>query len=189
MAILTPLAVLSFPALFVPRAPAPGAQPRYSCCLLFDQQAQRTPAYKLLQQAYAEAIENTWPGKAKDPGFRNRLRNPFRPTDEKDYNGYREMIGGVYIQPWSKSRPGIIDAMKIDITTPDDVWPGQIVRATVNPFTYDTSGNIGVAFNLNNIQICRTDGPRLDGRRSAQQDFDEYDTGMATADDDEPPFR
>src|SRR5580765_1069909 len=101
MAILTPLAVLSFPHLFVARPPAPGAQPRYSCCLLFDQTAQRSPQYKVLKQAVAEAIENAWPGKSRDRAFMARLRDPFRPTDEKDYNGYREMEGGWYIQPWS----------------------------------------------------------------------------------------
>jgi hypothetical protein len=191
MSVQTPLALLSFPSLFVARAPAPGAPVRYSCCLLFDQTAQRTPAFKLLRQSVVEAIENTWPGKLKDKTFAARLRSPFRKTEEKDYNGYREMVDGLYIQPWSKVRPGIVDAQRIDITVPDDVWPGQLVRATVNPFTYDTSGNIGVSFNLNNIQICRTDGPRLDGRRSPQQDFDDYndENELAMADDDEPPFR
>ncbi|HKJ88554.1 MAG TPA: ssDNA-binding protein, partial [Gammaproteobacteria bacterium] len=45
------------------------------------------------------------------------------------------------------------------------------VRASVRPFAYDTQGNRGVSFALNNIQLLR-DGERLDSRVAPEEDFD-----------------
>ena len=190
MALQTPIGLLSFPHVFVARPAAPGAEPRFSCSLLFDTVAQKDPKFLALRQAVGAAIEERWPGKSKDPAFLAKLRSPFRKTSEKEYMGYKEMIGGIYISPWSKDRPGIVDARVQDIMVPADVWPGQMARATVRPFAYEISGNAGVSFNLNNIQICRTDGPRLDGRRSAAEEFDSVNAEDAGAMSmaDEPPF-
>jgi hypothetical protein len=138
-----------------------------------------------------KAIDEKWgAGKSSDKNFIAKLRSPFRKCEEKKYKGY-DIPGGIYITPWSNRRPGIIDAQRTEITVPDDVWAGQLVRATVSPFAYLQSGNMGVSFSLNNIQICRTDGERLDGRRNAQDDFDAYvgDGAMVGADaDDDIPF-
>ena len=90
---------------------------------------------------------------------------PFRPCSEKAYQGY-DIEGGIYIAPWSTKRPDVVDARLQDITVPTDVWAGQLVRVSVNPFAYSNSGNMGVSLGLNNVQICRTDGVRLDGRRA-----------------------
>jgi hypothetical protein len=62
-----------------------------------------------------------------------------------------------------------------------------MARATVAPFAYNNSGNKGVSFALNNLQICRTDGERLDGRIAAEDDFDDYgDAGAVLVDEDAP---
>ena len=45
----TPIGVLSFPVLFSPRPRAPGQEPCYQCSLLFDQTAQKDPAFELLR--------------------------------------------------------------------------------------------------------------------------------------------
>ena len=96
------------------------------------------------------------------------LRSPFRPTAEKQYSGY-DIPGGIFISPWTKSKPGLVDAVRNEIMVAEDIWAGQLVRATVSPFYYNTSGNRGVSFGLNNLQVCRTDGPRLDGRSAPSQ--------------------
>lgn len=116
------------------------------------------------------------------------LRSPFRPCAEKQYTGY-DIEGGIFISPWTKSKPGLVDANRSEIMVPEDIWAGQLVRATVAPFYYNTSGNRGVSFALNNLQVCRTDGPRLDGRRAAKDDFDDFGgPGAAVLVDDEVPF-
>lgn len=184
----TPIGILSFPVLFAPRPRAPGGDPVYQVSLLFDQQAQRHPDYEALRRAVRDAIDDQWgAGKSQDKAFLAGIRTPFRKCSEKQYKGY-DIPGGVFISPWTKSRPGVVDAQRNEITVPDDIWAGQLARATVAPFAYNQAGNRGVSFALNNLQICRTDGERLDGRRSAQEDFPDYDGpgAMATADDDIP---
>lgn len=185
----TPIGILSFPVLFSPRPRSPGQEPDYHCSLLFDQAAQRDPAYLALRKAVAEEIENKCGvGKSRDQAFVATLRMPWRPCAEKQYKGY-DIPGGVYISPWTKTRPGVVDAQRNEIMVPEDVWAGQLVRATVAPFYYHTSGNKGVNFALNNLQICRTDGERLDGRIAAKVDFDDYlGPGAAVMADDEIPF-
>lgn len=194
MAIRTPVGLLSYPHLFVARPAAPGAEPRYSCALLFDKSAQADPAFLELRKAIAAAIDDKWgAGKSRDKAFMDGIRSPLRRTQSKKTKGYEEMVDGVYIQPWSKDRPGVVDARLQEITVPGDIWPGQMARATVRAFGYEVSGNRGVSFNLNNIQICRTDGPRLDDRRKAADEFDLYGdspvgAGTGGFDDDEPMF-
>ena len=187
----TPIGILSFPVLFAPRPRAPGGEPVYQCSLLFDQQAQRHPDFEALRKAVRECIDDQWgAGKSQDKSFTAGIRSPFRKTQEKQYKGY-DIPGGVFISPWTKSRPGVVDAQRNEITVAEDIWAGQLARATVAPFAYNTSGNRGVSFALNNLQICRTDGERLDGRRDAKQDFDDYDgVGASTAAmaDDDVPF-
>jgi hypothetical protein len=185
----TPIGVLSFPNLFSPRPRAPGGEPVYQCSILFNEAAQKDPAYQALRKAVAEEIDDKCgPGKSQDRQFMGGLRSPFRPTAEKAYQGY-DIPGGIFISPWTKSKPGLVDAVRNEILVAEDVWAGQLVRATVSPFYYNTSGNRGVSFALNNLQVCRTDGPRLDGRRAAPQDFDDYTgAGAAVLEDSELPF-
>jgi len=176
MSLKTPIGILSFPTLFTPRtlANTPNAEPRYSLSLLFDQKAQATDEFKGLKKACAQAIDERWgTGKSQDKAFVSKLRLPFRKCSEKNYDGYN-IPGGLYISPWTKSRPGLIDKNRQEITVPEDVWAGQLARCTVNCRAYAQQGNQGVHFLLNNVQICRTDGKRLDGRKSAPDDFEEY---------------
>jgi len=185
----TPIGILSFPNLFSPRPRSPGAEPVYQCSILFDQAAQKDPAYQLLRKAVMDEIEEKCgAGKSTDRAFMQGMRSPFRPCAEKAYSGY-DIPGGMFISPWTKSKPGLVDAVRNEIIVPEDIWAGQLVRATVSPFYYFNSGNRGVSFGLNNLQVCRTDGPRLDGRKKAVDDFDDWTgPGAAVMADDEIPF-
>jgi len=170
--VMTPIGRLCFPALFEPRAQAQGGDPRYSCVLVFDENAVKTPAYQALRKAVQEAIAEKWGAtKAADAAFIRTLRLPFRDPNEKDYSGFE---GEVYISPWQKGTnkaPDVIDKHGNDIEVPDDVFAGQYARATVRAFAYDTNGNKGVSFGLEHVQIVKADAERIDGRRSGQQAF------------------
>jgi hypothetical protein len=182
----TPIGILSFPRVFTPKPRAQGGEPVYQVNLLFDRPSQATPEFAALRRAVADAIDETWgANKHQDKQFIAGLRLPFRRCAEKKYKGY-DIEGGVYIAPWSKSRPGIVDAHRRELTVPEDVWAGQMARATVAAFSYNNSGNKGVSFALNNLQICRTDTERLDGRVAAEDDFDEYGDAGALVDEDAP---
>lgn len=166
--VTTPLGLLSFPHLFVARAAVQGAEPRFSCTLIFDGDAQKHAKYLELKREVMSAIEEEWGSKAKDASFIKKLRLPFRDAAEKDYEGYGP--GKIFINPWNKSKPGVIDRDLQDMTA-DQVWAGQLARAIVRPYTYNQSGNQGVSLSLVHVQIVRSDMPRLDGRRSAKDAF------------------
>ena len=169
MTLTTPYGVLSFPNIFTPRAPAEGAEPRYSLNLVFDDKAQNSPEYAAMQKEVIACAKE----KFGDDVDMNSLRLPFRNAGEKDYSGYDD--GHMFVSAWSKKRPGLIDARRAEILDPNDIWPGQIARATIKPFAYNVSGNKGVSFALNNVQIVKRDMPRLDGRKAPEDDFAEVD--------------
>ena len=69
---------------------------------------------------------------------------------------------------------------------PEQVFAGQLVRAAINPFWFDVSGNRGVSWGLNSVQIVRADMPRIDGvmpPEKAFPDLPEEDLG-----DEDVPF-
>ena len=110
---------------------------------------------------------------------------PWRDGAEKQLDGYGE--GKLFINPWSKQKPGVVDEWVNEITVPADVWAGQPARATVTPFAYSAQGNMGVSLGLEHVQICDRNAARLDGRRSASQAFTAVKAG-APANADDIPF-
>lgn len=189
----TPPGVLSFPNLFKARAAAEGQDPKFSGVLIFDKAAQNTPEYKAMRLAVQAAIKEKWgDAKATDPKFIKRLRLPFRDcADKADTAGY-DVEGGVFVSATSKQPPGVVDGSLYEMVE-SDVWPGQIARFSVRAFAYEVSGNAGVSFGLNNVQIIKKDMAPIAGKRRAEDDFDRTDpdtggTSKPQDDDDDLPF-
>lgn len=171
----TPKGTLSFPTLFQPRPRSEGGEPQYSAVLILDPTQQKSPAYKALQDACIETARRKW-------GEKQNLKDvkmPFRDAGEKagEWGGFVE--GDIFISPWSKSKPGIVDHNREEIFAPEDVWAGQLVRMNVTPFAWINSGRKGVSFALNHIQILDADRPRIDGRAAAKDAFDDGEAGGA----------
>lgn len=177
-AINTPYATLSFQNLFTARPRAEGGEPVYSCALIFDEQQQKSPQYKALVDACIEAARSEWGSNIN----LKQVKMPFRDAGEKSYDGYHP--GHTFISPWSKNKPGVVDAARKDILLSEEVWSGQLVRANVVPFAWSHTGKRGVSFGLNHIQVIESKGrQRLDGRPSANSAFDD---GEVKNNDDEP---
>lgn len=182
---MTPIGTLCFvETLFKPKPRQEGSdKAAYSVIIGFDKTAMNTQQYQDLRAAVAAAAADKFGGtKAADPAFMRSLRLPFRNAGEKDYEGFDKFE--IYISPWSpgdKKAPGVVDINNVDITVPGDVWSGQLGRATVRAFAYDNSGNKGVAFMLEHVQIVKADMPRIDGRRSAQKAFEGADAAAQLA--------
>jgi len=175
----TPYATLSFVNAFTPRPRAEGTPPVYSCSLIFDPEQQKDLAFKALQAAVLAAAQKEWGSNIKP----QQLVSPFRDAGTKTYAGYYP--GHVYISPWSKNKPGIVDSRRQEIVLPEQVWSGQLVRANVTPFAWQHTGRRGVSFGLNGLQIVKSEGrERLDGRPKAE---DAFDDGVVK-DDDETLF-
>jgi len=168
-ALNTPYATLSFANIFTPRPRNEGGDPVYSCSLIFDPTQQKTPAYKALQDACVEVARAEW-------GDRIDLKSvkmPFRDAGEKAYAGYH--AGHMFISPWSKNKPGVVDVNRQDILLPEEVWSGQLVRANVTPFAWVYGGSRkGVSIGLNHLQVIQSEGrQRLDGRPELKKAFDD----------------
>jgi len=177
-ALLTPTATISFPTLFTPKARSEGGEPVFSCSLLFGVSEQKSKEYKAMQAACIEAAKAKFGEKVNI----SQVQMPFRDASEKDYVGYDD--GVMYINPWTKQKPGIVDARLQDVLDPSLVYAGQKVRAQVTPFAWMNSGKKGVSFGLNNIQIVKADAPRIDGRVAANKAFD----AIEEEEDEEIPF-
>lgn len=163
--VITPSGTVCFPSLFEARSAVPGQEPRFNLIILMDEAAQKSAEFKALQNEIAAAAEEKW-GK-KLPA---NLRMPIRKAEEKSqYDGFTD--GKVFIQPWTKQKPGLVDASNQEIHVKDDVWAGQLGRAYVRPFAYDTQGNKGVGLMLEHVQITKKDRPRMDGRKAATAVF------------------
>jgi hypothetical protein len=192
--ILTPEGMLMFNHLFVAEPVVRGGDPRFNFTLILTDEkplgANASPEWKDMRAAVAEAIDHEWgAGKCKDAAFVKTLRLPFRDALEKSkYTGFVQ--GKVFINPWTKDRPGIVDANCVDIIDPKAVWAGQLCRATVVFFPYDQGGNKGVSCMLNNVQITNASMPRMDGKKAAAADFTKVGNGTtAPADEEEDsPF-
>jgi hypothetical protein len=164
----TPYATLSFVNAFAPRRRADGGEAVYNCSLIFDEQQQKSPAFKALQQACVAAAKKQF----GDNVNLKTVMMPFRDGGEKTYDGYGP--GKVYVNPWSKNKPGIVDRNREDILTKEEVWSGQLVRANVTPFAWTNSGKKGVSLGLNHLQIIESEGrQRLDGKPSPSSAFDD----------------
>lgn len=167
--VITPECRLSFPQLFVPKAPEPGKDPVYSATFLFALDADMS---ELEKAARAAAVEK-WGDKAKEMFQRQQLKWPIRDQASKAHlAGYSE---GFFISARAAERPGVVDARLNPIMDPAEVFAGMIVRASLNAFAYDHPvGGKGVSFGLNNVMIVRSDGTRFDGRSKAEADFANY---------------
>lgn len=181
--VITPKAMLSYPHLDVPQQPQKGqaGKAKYSATLVFAPGTDITA----LQEAVAAAGEEKWPGKSKEMFRIGALRSPFRKDAEA--KGYpagsiflnvrsEQKPGAVYLHAGADNKPAIIADEKIK----EELYPGAFVRAQIRAFPYDSNGNKGVSFALNNIQKMG-DGERLDNRQAATDAF-EADLSAAPAD-------
>jgi hypothetical protein len=170
---VTPVGVLVFPALFEARSFENGPE-RYSAVLVFDEEAQKTAEFQNLKRAAAVAARDKFGEKPP------KLRSPFRDGEDKeDVAGFGP--GKVFISVTSKNKPLVVDRKKVDgkfpvITDEERLYNGCKVRASVNAFGYDRTGNRGVSFGLNNMQFV-ADGERLaiGGRSNPNSDFDDVE--------------
>lgn len=163
---------VSFPHVFEKHSGFEGQEPKFSVVMLFSKKADLSALKRAVQNA---AIEK-WGPKEKWP---KNLRMPFRDGNEKsDLQGYKDTI---FISASSKQRPGVVDQRREPITEESEgFYAGCYARASLIAFAYDTAGNKGVSFSLQNLQKLR-DGEKFSGRRSAEEDFDSVEDGSDDA--------
>lgn len=174
--LMTPRFRVAFPSVFKPRSFDDG-DPKYTLTMLFE----KDEDLSAMQALVDAAIEDFWPNEKKRP---KKLKLPFLDGDEVEWDGFQ---GKTFVRATSKFAPGIIDRAKNPIADESGFYAGCYARATVNAFAYDTKGNKGVAFGLQNIQFLG-DGEPFTGRTNAGDDFDSLPDEDESASGDEKPF-
>ena len=169
---ITPVMVISFPALFEAK-PNPSGALKYSCSLLIDKSD--TAGIAQLKDAVAKAIakgkETIWSNKI--PPFRYQ---PLRDGDAELASGEKtdpSYKGKLFLNCSANTAPGVVMATASGpkpLLDQSAIFAGCYVRADVNPFPYKNSGNCGVGWGLNNVLLIK-EGPRLDGRMRAEDAF------------------
>ncbi|POY86955.1 DUF2815 family protein [Staphylococcus pseudintermedius] len=160
----------SYAHIFEPHRMQEGQDAKYSLSLIIPKTD--TSTIQAIKKAIEEAKEA---GKAKFGGkIPANLKTPLRDGDveREDDPNYQ---GAYFINASSKNAPGIVDQNKIRLTESSTVVSGDYIRASINMYAFNTSGNKGIAAGLNNIQLIEKGEP-LGGASSAEDDFDEIDT-------------
>ncbi len=171
---VTPVFRASFPAVFTAESFEGGA-PKFGVSAVWTP-AKFTDKEKALWAAIKDALNKEALAKFKKPWkeLPANIKRGLRDGAEKaGMEGYGE--GTLFANISTKLRPGVIDKDKSPIGpehgNADEIYPGCYCRATVTVYSYDNKGK-GVAIGLMNLQKVK-DGPRLDSRTDASEDFDD----------------
>ena len=120
--------------------------------------------------------------KGKTRGFKMPIRDGD--TDEA-FDDYRDSHAGTFVMSARTTfKPGLVDKNLEDIIDPGDFYSGCWARASITAFSYDTAGNKGISFSLNNLQKLKDDEPfTAAGMKAASEFGDAEDADIE--DDDE----
>ena len=153
----TPEAILSFPHLFEPTSAPGSTRETFNAMLIFPKGTDLTALKELAKEVFREKFPNGAKG----------ARDPFRNGNEKVEEWGEIFRDATYVRVSSNLRPAVVDRQKQFITEPEQVYGGQFVRAVIHAYGYDTSGNKGIAFGLDAIQIIRDGEPLGNGGSTA----------------------
>jgi len=126
---------------------------------------------KKIKTMIGNAAENKW-GKKARAEIGKKIASPLRDgDDEKPEDDV--YANTVFFSANSSKRPGVVDKALQPIMEMDDIYPGCIIRASVNFYAYDFKGKRGVACGLQNVMKVK-DGEQLGGKSKAEDDFADF---------------
>jgi len=175
--------------IWEPRDPPAGStgEPKFSISLLWP----KAELKKLdeLKAAIIEVASAKFGDKAVEQLRSGKLKYPIRDgnVERPDDPVFADQV---FVTASSTSQPGIVDGKVKPVFEKDEAYSGCTFRASVSVFAYDNVTK-GVGIGLSNLQVIKK-GPRLDGRKNAEQDFADYkeegavDPGPAVAADAAP---
>jgi hypothetical protein len=203
--VITPEFRVSYPSLFQARKVDennPNEKAKFSVAMIFrvaetedsKKRGEKVVDLKPLKDAVAkillEKLGPDWQKKVQERKSDGTpmYRLPFRDgnaAETKDKDGYGP--GTVYIRASSQYKPGVVDAQKVEVMNPQDVYGGCYARASIHPYWYSAKGNQGVTFGLDNVQKLR-DGEPFSGRTRAEDDFDSIEAPAGAVSTNADPF-
>lgn len=161
---------------------------KYQVTLLIPKDDEKTlNAIKAAIKAAAEA--------GKDSKFGGRIPSPLKHTlrdgdsddaaFDKEGNPKEGYPGHMFMRVSSTSKPGVVDGNLNPIMDSSEVYSGCYANVSIGAYAYNTNGNKGITFGLNNIRKV-ADGDSLGGRARAEDDFADLapvSTGGGESDD------
>lgn len=187
----TPPFVVSFPNVFEAKKHEDGEGPAKFGLTAIWRPAKFTDADKVLWKKIIQELHTVSKRDFKKAWneLPDNVKRGLRDGAAKEgIEGYGD--GTRFANMTTKSRPGVVDKDK-NVISPDEgnedlIYPGCIARATINVYSYGLkkgSKGKGVALGLFNVQVLKSNTPRLDNRVKAEDDFDEDIDGNYLDDD------
>lgn len=161
----------SYVNVFRPRLNDLNGEEEYSMQLIIPKAD--TATVGKIKDAIKEAANDKWAGKPPK-GLRNPLRDADAEAQAADEPVAPHLKGCYFMNVKNKQRPGLVDKDKLEVLDAQEFQSGDYCRASINAYAYDTKGNRGVAFGLNNVQVLAKGDP-LGNRTRAEDDFDEWE--------------
>lgn len=148
----------------------PDKDPVYTVTLLMDKTDPKVGEKMALMKACVkDALEKRF-----GEGVPAKFYTPLKDGDvETNSDGDPAYPGCFYIQAKNKEKPGLVDADRDPIVTSNAVWSGCKGRLSVGFVAYDVAQKKGVTIYLNNVQLTDNSAPKMGGRKSAEEDFED----------------
>lgn len=146
-----------------------GGTPMYNVSLIIPKSENTVAKIKAsIEAAYKEG-ESKLKGNGKSFPELSVIKTPLRDGDleRPDDAAY---VNAYFVNANATSAPGIVDADRNPILTRSEVYSGVYGHASISFYAFNSSGNKGIAYGLNNLQKIR-DGEPLGGKASAESDF------------------
>jgi hypothetical protein len=163
--LLTPVGRVAYPHLFTPYTyPNSGKEAQYEVVLIFKQKDDLSGIKQAVITKLREAFGREINLEDYDLPFR-------RCKDKYAADGY--VSDDIWIKFKTKYAPSVVDQRRAPMVE-SDVYAGCYGRVSCEPFSFNASGNKGVAFNFSHFQFCRGGDPlKSGGRASADDVFDD----------------
>lgn len=186
---VTPVFRGSFVNIFSPQS-VDGGEPKYGLAAVWEPgkfgPKDKARWKKMMQALDAEAKRAFKKGLKELPAnYKKGVRDG---AEKENLEGFGP--GTKFASLTSKMRPGVVDLNGNDISpeegNADEVYSGAYFQATVTVYSYDNK-NKGVSLGLYNLRKVK-DGPRLDLRTNAAEDFEDdsdLDDGWLDEDEDD----
>jgi len=186
---LSPIARISHPAFFTPRAsgknPKPDAPKKYQVSIVVPTQADISLLKKMAGDAALKFFGDT---KLAELKAAKKLKSPFLRAGDNKFSG--ELAEWTLIRMSAKSKPDVFEPNNgalIKLTEEDStlVYPGRWATVSMHAFAYDTNGNYGVSFGFNSVVLLNHD-ESFTGRARGADEFDEDVVGYGTTPNGDP---
>lgn len=198
---------ISYPELVTPKAFNDGDDPKFSATFVFesaeDIQDIRKAVLAVAKENWgAEKLEGASIKMLDTAGGRVpylvagdlRIRLPW--YDDPDLIAKQKYPeGSVFIRARSGRKPGLVTEIRDPETgkpsileDPSKIYAGVYVRASLDVFAYDHSGNRGVAFGLGNIQLIGGGEAFAGVVTAAEDEFKTNDNAAVSLDESQDPL-